>query len=354
MKTSWTLLLIIVILAACGPASDPTAIPSSTWTPEPVAAVFTPVPTANLLASATHTQPPTATFTPSVTPSLTLTPSLTWTPSPTMPPTETPSPTITPTLEQVDHYKLSRPIARDNNRVDWVDRTYPYGGTQFDTREVHLGVEFVNPRFTPILAAASGVVVFAGPDSDILIGPSLDYYGNVVVVEHDFLSPEGLPVYTLYGHMQRTEVETGASVTVGDQLGVIGDTGIAIGPHLHFEVRVGTSPFDYTLTRNPELWLQPFREFGTLAGRVTNPAGEILYGVTLLVRSAEIQRETYTYGSDRVNSDPVWNETFTLGDLPEGSYEVIINAENGRRLFRQTVTISAGQTTWLAIVLEKN
>lgn len=344
MRNLYLLILAAALLAACQ-----TELTAPTETPQPTeteaALIFTPLPTANPAASATPTLPPSATFTVTPTETATLTPSL------TLSPTDTPTPTVTPTLERLDHYLFNRPIENGGGRVDWIDRTYPYGGTQFDQREVHLGVEFVNPRFTPILAAADGTVYFAGSDAETQIGPSRDYYGSVVILQHDEASAEGLPVYTLYGHMQRIEVQTGQRVQSGDKLGTIGDSGIAIGPHLHFEVRVG-DPLDYRTTRNPELWLRPYREFGTLAGRVVDSAGSLLPGITLFVRAENFERETYTYGSSRVNSDLAWGENFTLGDLPEGRYDVIISNENGRIRFRQSISIESGRTTWIDIVLE--
>src|SRR5690606_25727228 len=135
----------------------------------------------------------------------------TQTPTATLAVTETPTlvslPTIestaTPAEEVVGTYWLSRPIEQVNgdDRVDYIDRTYPYGGTQFGAREVHLGVEFVNQRFTPVVVAADGEVVFAGEDSDQQIGPRLGYYGNVVILKHQFTNVE-TPVYTLYAHLQ--------------------------------------------------------------------------------------------------------------------------------------------------------
>ncbi|RMG82315.1 MAG: hypothetical protein D6712_14900 [Chloroflexi bacterium] len=287
---------------------------------------------------------------------------------PTLPPLpdETPQGTVldtaavqpspTPTVVLGDHYVMERPIYRDatNGRSDWVDRTYPYGGTQYGEREVHHGVEFANPRFTPVLAVADGRVVFAGEDDQTLLGPTFDFYGNVVILEHHrLLSPEGLPVYTLYGHLQEIGVEVGDIVHAGNPIGKVGDSGIAIGPHLHFEVRVG-DPFDYSATRNPDLWLKPWRGFGTLAGFVSDIEGNPVYGIVITVQSERVWRETYTYGDDSVNSDPAWGENFTLGDLPADDYDVFIRDEDGQLLFRELVPVESGQTTFIEIQLPIN
>lgn len=346
----YSLLIAAFLIAACQPAEPPQAPPSPTPTEDllALAANFTPIPTV-ALASATPL--------PTASPTLAATPSETATTSPTgVAPTAT-EPISSPTRpatqeplvrERTDHYWLARPIAQDGDFVHWVDRTYPYGGTQFGAREVHIGVEFFNPRFTPVYAAGDGTVLFAGDDRAIQFGPARDYYGNLVVIEHSRVSPEGLPLYTLYAHLQDVRVQAGQPILSGERIGRVGDTGIAIGPHLHFEVRVG-DVYDYRNTRNPDLWIQPYSGYGTLAGRVSGI--ENLYGIVLQVRSDRLQRETYTYGGDRVNSDPAWGENFTLGDLPAGSYEVFINSSSGRSLFRQSISITAGRTNWLEINL---
>jgi murein DD-endopeptidase MepM/ murein hydrolase activator NlpD len=326
--------------------------PTPTLTPTEdllaLAQAFTPIPTV-VLASGRPTFTATATSTPQATtvlPTATFIPSAA--PTQTSLPTIAATPTSTPTLAQIDHYWLQRPIAQEDGNTHWLDRTYPYGATQFGTREVHLGVEFVNVRFTPVYAAAAGQVIFAGSDDAIQFGPERGYYGNLVVLEHTLQAPEGQPVYTLYAHLQDVAVREGQALLAGQRIGRVGDSGIAVGSHLHFEVRVG-DVYDYRSTRNPDLWIEPYPRFGTLAGVVTgiaNPAG-----VVLQVRSDSIQRETYTYGSNRVNPDPAWHENFTLGDLPAGQYEVLVNSGTGRSLFRATVTIHAAQTTFIIVDL---
>lgn len=298
------------------------------------------------MPASTQTDEPTRTPIP-ITPLWVLTPGFT----PTV--TYTPTPSMTPTpAPYSDHYMLGRPIAEGG--VDLIDRVYPYGGTQRGTFPVHSGVEFVNPRGTPILAAANGTVVFAGTDSTVLVGPRLDYYGNVVVVMHpNLIAPEGAPIFTVYGHMDRIEVSVGTTVQQGDRLGTVGATGIAIGSHLHFEVRVG-DPYDFYATRNPDLYLTPKLNTGMVVGRVRDFDGNYLYEVPVQFRRADatggLTWETFTYGDgETVNSSLTWGENFTRGDLRSGDYEIYVSTLYGQKLFSQVITLEPNRTTWVDI-----
>jgi murein DD-endopeptidase MepM/ murein hydrolase activator NlpD len=374
------LLIAIGVLAGCQPAQPKQTPFAVTIESSPVAqvaqSISTSVPTAHPASSRTPTLSPTDTSTPTSTPTLTLIPTNTRKPTITKTPTITPSATITETPQPIasatpsgaasgtlaptwtppppdpasqiaDHFYLRRPIA--DGGVNWVDRTYPYGGTSGGRLQVHHGVEFVNPRGTPILAAADGVVIHAGDDLSTIFGPQPDYYGNVVVIQHNFTSPEGLPIFTLYGHMNQVDVQVGQTVQQGTQIGKVGDSGIALGPHLHFEVRAG-DPFSFSATRNPELWIYPFRTFGTLAGRVTDANGTLLYDVTLKVESVDITRYAFTYTDTSVNGDPAFGENFTLGDIPANYYEVTVS-DNGRVRFQKLIYVYSNRTTWLNVQL---
>jgi len=101
-------------------------------------------------------------------------------------------------------------------------RVYVFGGRQIDT-QVHYGFDLASTRRSPVPAANTGTVVFAGP---------LTIYGNTVIVDH------GLGLQTLYAHLSSVEVKVGDAVEKGQQLGRTGNTGLAIGDHLHFEVLV--------------------------------------------------------------------------------------------------------------------
>jgi len=102
-------------------------------------------------------------------------------------------------------------------------RTYRYHGREVDT-QVHFGYDLAAVRHGPVPAANAGVVVFAGP---------LSIYGNTVIVDH------GLGLQTLYAHLSTIGVKEGDQVRQEQELGRSGDSGLALGDHLHFEVLIG-------------------------------------------------------------------------------------------------------------------
>ena len=93
----------------------------------------------------------------------------------------------------------------------------------------HHGIDIANKIGTPIRAAAAGTVSFTGYKS---------VYGLTVIVDH----PDGKQ--TLYAHAQKTFVRKGEQVKQGDTIAAVGMTGVTTGPHVHFEVRVGTRASD--------------------------------------------------------------------------------------------------------------
>ena len=93
----------------------------------------------------------------------------------------------------------------------------------------HAGTDFGAEQGSPIQAAETGVVIFAGWYGG---------YGNAVIVEHG----DGLT--TLYGHASRLNVREGQTVKKGDVIAAVGTTGLSTGPHLHFEVRRNGKPVD--------------------------------------------------------------------------------------------------------------
>jgi murein DD-endopeptidase MepM/ murein hydrolase activator NlpD len=90
----------------------------------------------------------------------------------------------------------------------------------------HKGTDYAAPMGTPVRAAGDGRVTYAGPRGG---------YGNVVELDHS------RSITTVYGHLSRFAkgIRSGAHVTQGEVIAYVGMTGLATGPHLHYEYRVG-------------------------------------------------------------------------------------------------------------------
>lgn len=109
----------------------------------------------------------------------------------------------------------------------------------------HTGWDYALRPPDPVLAAADGTVVFAGNSDDGCNSPS-----RSVIIDH------GNGYRTLYWHLDSFGVETGQTVTRGTQIGVAGETGCAIGPHLHFQVQYlgrDIDPYGWCAT-TPDPW----------------------------------------------------------------------------------------------------
>lgn len=220
-----------------------------------------------------------------------------------------------------DHFYFVRPIAADE--INWPDGNYRYGGVFFED-VTHSGVDIPAKEDTPVLAAGSGKVIWAG--YGLYSGPESpdDPYGNAVVIRHDF-GFNNQYLFTLYAHLSRVDVVRGQNLETGEKLGLVGDTGFTTGPHLHFEVRLGDNFLFATL--NPELWMAPPQGWGVLVARIMGTGGQKLFHFPVLVHSMDTGRtwEVITYGSDiEVNSDPYYRENLVIGDLPAGNYQIEI------------------------------
>jgi len=104
--------------------------------------------------------------------------------------------------------------------------------------KMHTGIDIGSKLNEGIVAAADGVVIFAGTRSG---------YGNCIIIDH------GSGITTLYAHINNRGilVKTGQSVRAGQKIANAGQTGVATGPHLHFEVRKNGTP------QNPLEYVKP-------------------------------------------------------------------------------------------------
>ena len=99
----------------------------------------------------------------------------------------------------------------------------PYG-LRWEGTDFHPGIDIANDFGTPIMAAADGVVTYAGWNSG--------GYGNMVDIDH------GNGMMTRYGHAEAVVVSEGQTVRKGQLVAYMGSTGFSTGPHLHYEVQV--------------------------------------------------------------------------------------------------------------------
>ncbi|MGA7668859.1 MAG: LysM peptidoglycan-binding domain-containing M23 family metallopeptidase, partial [Nitrolancea sp.] len=148
----------------------------------------------------------------------------------------TPAPTPEPT-------QAPQPAASDG--FSWPVQgtiTQNFGPTSFGLEPAyqgyahfHQGLDIANRMYTPIHAAASGTVIFAGWSNS--------GYGFCVQIDH------GNGIVTLYGHMaQQPSVSVGEGVSSGQEIGKMGSTGASTGSHLHFAVQkngVWVNPLNY-------------------------------------------------------------------------------------------------------------
>jgi murein DD-endopeptidase MepM/ murein hydrolase activator NlpD len=124
------------------------------------------------------------------------------------------------------------------------------------SRRFHSGTDFRADPGTPIYAAGTGVVVFAGRQGG---------YGNCIYVDH------GGGVVTLYAHLRRIETKKDAAVAAGERIGQVGSTGRTTGPHLHFEVRLEGRPVSPITAMTVAAMQREDPEAGRLAAYALSP-----------------------------------------------------------------------------------
>ncbi|MDW7759089.1 MAG: peptidoglycan DD-metalloendopeptidase family protein [Acidobacteriota bacterium] len=118
----------------------------------------------------------------------------------------------------------------------WLSSPFGYRADPFTgKRTFHYGIDIATNHGNPVVATADGIVVRAAFDKML---------GNNVVLSHTG------GITTTYGHLSRMNVKAGQKVKRGDLIGAIGKTGKALGPHVHYEVKVdgrAVNPYNYIL-----------------------------------------------------------------------------------------------------------
>ncbi|MGA7670460.1 MAG: peptidoglycan DD-metalloendopeptidase family protein, partial [Nitrolancea sp.] len=175
------------------------------------------------------------------------------------------STTVTPSLASLGSLNLSQSMT-PGSRVFPIAGGYvvsqPYGCVPLnagypsatfcpsDRPSFHDGVDLAATAGTPIVAAASGTVTFAGID------PSTASGNSMIVID---LDGSNAGYETVYMHWEKSFVKVGDRVSAGQVVADVGSVGYSTGPHLHFSVRIGAT----NQTIDPLAWLSGSIQFAT-------------------------------------------------------------------------------------------
>ncbi len=153
-------------------------------------------------------------------------------------------------------FLMRRPVRGENVRLTsgFGMRFHPL----LNKKRMHQGVDWATSPGTPVLAAGTGVIEEAGRKGQ---------YGNYIRIRH----PNGY--HTAYGHMLRFRkgIARGVKVRQGEIIGYVGSTGLASGPHLHYEVLINNrrvDPLKIQVPRERKLKGQEFAEFQKERARI--------------------------------------------------------------------------------------
>ena len=120
---------------------------------------------------------------------------------------------------------LASPVPYSRKTSGFGMREHPI----FHTQRVHKGVDYSAPTGTPVISVSDGVVLESGFQGG---------FGNTVVIKHNARQS------TVYAHLSKINVRKGQSIKQGELIGAVGSTGLATGPHLHFEFRINGQHVD--------------------------------------------------------------------------------------------------------------
>jgi murein DD-endopeptidase MepM/ murein hydrolase activator NlpD len=232
--------------------------------------------------------------------------------------------------------------------------SYQFGSTAGGRYRPHHGMDIANSSGTPVRAATTGEVVHAGPDDPDVLGPYPNFYGNAVVIRLDrrlSVASGEMDVYLLYGHLSEVTVQKGQRVQPDDLVGAVGMTGIAIGPHLHVEMRVGSNVYEASV--NPYLWVAPPPGHGAVAARVLTADGRTWPNARLTLARFDGNVATWARvleiypDNESINPDPAFGENGAMEAVPAGSY-LLVGSVNGERVAAEVV-VEAGKTSFVEL-----
>ncbi len=199
------------------------------------------------------------------------------------------STTVTPSLASLGSLSLSQSVT-PGSRVFPIAGGYvisqPYGCVPLnagypspsfcpsDQPSFHDGVDLAATAGTPIVAAASGTVAFAGID------PSTASGNSMLVIDHD---GSNAGYETVYMHWEKSFVKAGDHVSAGQVIADVGSVGYSTGPHLHFSVRIGAT----NQTIDPLAWLTGSIQFATTNAQAAPSYAGVMQWQSLIQQAAQ-------------------------------------------------------------------
>ncbi len=170
----------------------------------------------------------------------------------------------------------------------------------------HTGIDIANSRGTPIYPSANGKVIRVASSSE---------GGNSVSILHKI---DDIDYVTYYGHLdQPSNVSEGDEVNVNDQIGVMGDTGLATGVHLHFEIMVDTKVVDHSKAVNPREYID-FPNLGDSYNDRGEIGGDISAEKQAIMKAGGVAEKDYSYADYIISHESSWN--FLAVNASSGAY----------------------------------
>ncbi|HPM39529.1 MAG TPA: peptidoglycan DD-metalloendopeptidase family protein [Bacteroidales bacterium] len=149
-------------------------------------------------------------------------------------------------LEKFNNFPIRMPLDSTYEIASgFGERIHPILKNKF----LHTGIDFAAPVRTPVYATANGIV--RNPD------PTMFGYGETIIIDH------GNNISSLYAHLLEKKVSAGRRVSAGDLIGYVGNTGIAFGVHLHYEIRIKNKPVDpikFIININPQTYYHYYQQ----------------------------------------------------------------------------------------------
>jgi len=183
---------------------------------------------------------------------------------------------------EVEGFLLARPVRGARISSRFTKRRYH---PVLKKWKAHLGVDYAARRGTPIVAAGSGRIIYAG---------RLGSYGNLVKIRH----ADGYE--TRYAHMKsfRRGIKRGKRVKKGQTIGYVGSTGRSTGPHLHFELRKrgrATNPLRVVQVTTKKLKGKEKRAFLKLKKNYDESISLHLQNETEFAKKSKLEKTCYFY-----------------------------------------------------------